>query len=1080
MSLDGVSFRSDSDAIRSCLVRFPCQFLSHFVSFCDNRFDFDTRGRAGSDALLKLIMRSPFLPPSQRARGVTAILGPTNTGKTHLAVERMLAHPSGIIGLPLRLLAREVYERVVARVGAPAVALITGEEKIKPPGARYYVATVEAMPRDVDVSFIAIDECQLAADFDRGHVFTDRVLNMRGRDETMLIGAETIKPLLLKLIPGLQTTTRPRLSQLTFAGDRKISRLPRRSAIVAFSADEVYAIAELIRRQSGGAAVVLGALSPRTRNAQVALYQSGDVDYLVATDAIGMGLNLDVDHVAFAGDRKYDGTKFRRLVPGEFGQIAGRAGRYLKDGTFGSTGRCAPFEDELIEALESHVFPPLSMLQWRNAELDFSSVSALIHALDRIPEEDGLTRAPLADDLRALEAASRDREIMAAAKGQKAVELLWAVCQVPDYRKVSPQAHADLVTTLYLDLATKGRIPADWFARQIAEVNRTDGDIDTLSARIAQIRTWTFVANRENWLADPTHWQEATRQVEDALSDALHERLAQRFVDRRTSVLMRRLKENAMLEADITATGEVLVESHPVGRLIGFQFVPESDTGSPEGKALRAAALKALAGEFANRATRVSNAVDEAFTLSHDGALRFLGEPIARLASGEKLLAPRLRLLADEHLEAGDREKVQNRIDLWLKTHIEKLLGPLLKLEEPEALTGMARGIGFQIAEALGVLDRTKVNEDMKTLDQEARAALRGLGVRFGAYHLTVPALLKPAPRALACQLWALKEGGAEIKGLDDILHLAASGRTSIPINPETPKPLYRAAGFRVCGTRAVRVDILERLADLIRPAIQYRPGITQGEPPAGAADGEGFVVTVAMTSLCGCAGEDFNSILKSLGYVMDRRAGPAITVSLQKANDAVAPEATTEAVAEAQASETIEPADATPVASESEIVSADVPTEQASPETTETEPAEPIMIEVWRQHRHRPQGQKHERRKPHHSKPRDGDAAASAESNTSQAGEKKSFHRRDDNRSREDGENRPSRKPHAKHEGGREDRRSGQRFEGRDRKKDQARKPDRGWQDPPRPREQDRTPDPNSPFAKLLALKSQLEGKDK
>lgn len=399
------------------------------------------------------------------------------------------------------------------------------------------------MPRDVDVSFIAIDECQLAADFDRGHIFTDRILNMRGRDETMLIGAETIKPLLLKLIPGLQTTTRPRLSQLTFAGDRKISRLPRRSAIVAFSADEVYAIAELIRRQSGGAAVVLGALSPRTRNAQVALYQSGDVDYLVATDAIGMGLNLDVDHVAFAGDRKYDGTKFRRLVPGEFGQIAGRAGRYLKDGSFGSTGRCAPFEDELVEALESHVFPPLPMLQWRNAELDFSSVPALIHALDRVPEEDGLTRAPLADDLRALEAASRDREMMAAAKGQKAVELLWAVCQVPDYRKVSPQAHADLVTTLYLNLATKGQISADWFARQIAEVNRTDGDIDTLSARIAQIRTWTFVANRENWLADPTHWQEATRQVEDALSDALHERLAQRFVDRRTSVLMRRLRE---------------------------------------------------------------------------------------------------------------------------------------------------------------------------------------------------------------------------------------------------------------------------------------------------------------------------------------------------------------------------------------------------------------------------------------------------------------------------------------------------------------------------------------------------------
>ncbi len=1027
-------------------------------------------------------MRLPSLPPSQRSRGVTAILGPTNTGKTHLAIERMLAHPSGIIGLPLRLLAREVYERVIARVGAPAVALITGEEKIKPPGARYYVATVEAMPRDVDVSFVAIDECQLAADFDRGHIFTDRVLNMRGRDETMLIGAETIKPLLLKLIPGLQTTSRPRLSQLTFAGDRKISRLPRRSAIVAFSADEVYAIAELIRRQSGGAAVVLGALSPRTRNAQVALYQSGDVDYLVATDAIGMGLNLDVDHVAFAGDRKYDGTKFRRLVPGEFGQIAGRAGRYLKDGSFGSTGRCAPFEDELVEALESHVFPPLPMLQWRNPVLDFSSVPALIHALDRIPDEEGLTRAPLADDLRALEAASRDRAIMAAAKGQKAVELLWAVCQVPDYRKLSPQAHADLVTTLYLDLATKGQIPADWFARQIAEVNRTDGDIDTLSARIAQIRTWTFVANRENWLADPTHWQDATRQVEDALSDALHERLAQRFVDRRTSMLMRRLRENAMLEADITATGEVLVESHPVGRLIGFQFVPESDTGSPEGKALRAAALRALASEFANRATRVANAVDEAFALSHDGSLRFLGEPIARLTAGEKLLAPRLRLLADDHLDAADREKVQNRIDLWLKAHIEKLLGPLLKLEEPEALTGMARGIGFQIAEALGVLDRTKVHDDMKALDQEARATLRGLGVRFGAYHLTVPALLKPAPRALACQLWALKEGGADVKGLDDILHLAASGRTSIPINNETPKPLYRAAGFRVCGTRAVRVDILERLADLIRPAIQYRPGITQGEPPAGAADGEGFVVTVAMTSLCGCAGEDFSSILKSLGYVMDRRAGPAITASLAKPSA----QGTSEEIQETVAGETPnEVAEATETSTNNEAQdSAEAPVAEVSTldGAATSDSTEPVMIEVWRQHRHRPQGQRPDRRKSQQSKPREGEANASPDgaANAAQPSEKKQFHRRSEKRSHEDGENRPARKPHGKSDGGRDERRGGQRFDGRDRNKDQARKPDRGWQDPPRAREKDRAPDPDSPFAKLLALKSQLEGKDK
>ena len=1041
------------------------------------------------------------LSPSLRARGVSAVLGPTNTGKTHLAIERMLAHPSGMIGLPLRLLAREVYGRIVEKIGAPAVALITGEEKIKPPGARYFVATVEAMPRDIDVSFVAIDECQLAADFDRGHVFTDRVLNMRGRDETMLIGAETIRPLLTHLIPGVQTTTRPRLSQLTFAGDRKISRLPRRSAIVAFSADEVYAIAELIRRQSGGAAVVLGALSPRTRNAQVALYQSGDVDYLVATDAIGMGLNLDVDHVAFAGDRKFDGAKFRRLVPGEFGQIAGRAGRYLKDGTFGSTGRCPPFEDELVEALEAHQFQPLSMLQWRNPQLSFDSIASLIRSLDQTPTEEGLTRAPLADDVRALEAASRDPAIRAAATGRKAVELLWAVCQVPDYRKVSPQAHADLVSTLYLHLMSKGRVPHDWFQRQIAEVNRTDGDIDTLSARIAQVRTWTFVANREDWLDDSAHWQDATRQVEDALSDALHERLAQRFVDRRTSVLMRRLRENAMLEAEITATGEVLVEAHPVGRLIGFQFVPESDTGSTEGKALRAAALKALGQEFSARATRVSNAVDEAFALSHDGALRFLGEPIARLSAGEKLLAPKFRLLADEHVEAADREKIQARIDLWLKAHIEKLLGPLLKLEESEALTGIARGIGFQIAESLGVLDRAKVHEEVKGLDQDARAALRGLGVRFGAYHLTVPALLKPAPRALACQLWALNEGGTEVKGLDDILHLAASGRTSIPVNPEVQKPLYRAAGFRVCGDRAVRVDILERLADLIRPAIQYRPGLTQGEPPAGAADGEGFVVTVAMTSLCGCAGEDFNSILKSLGYVMDRRVGPAITVPLAKpavpepviaaASTESAPAETHEVAADqSDAAEATNDASASKeqVAEPASVETAHVETsgaEQATSDSTPVEatPAEPVMIEVWRQHRHRPHAQRHDRRKsqPHKARAAQAvngtEAQATGESTKPQERSQVRPHRHHEKRKHEEGEQRRERRPHAKSE---RDEKRGPRPDGRDRNKDQRRQPDRGWQDPPRARDNNKAPDPDSPFAKLLALKSQMEGKDK
>src|SRR5437762_5366916 len=431
-----------------------------------------------------------------RGAGVTAVLGPTNTGKTFLAIERMLAHSSGLIGLPLRLLAREVYNKVVDRVGADAVALVTGEEKIKPPNARFWVSTVEAMPRDLDVAFTAVDEIQLCADFERGHVFTDRLLHQRGREETLMLGAATMRPMVERLLPGANILSRPRLSQLTFAGDRKITRLPRRSAIVAFSANEVYAIAELIRRQRGGAAVVLGALSPRTRNAQVALYQSGDVEYLVATDAIGMGLNLDVDHVAFASDRKFDGYQFRRLNAAELAQVAGRAGRATRDGTFGTTGRCPPFETELAQALQSHSFEPVKVLQWRNTALDFTSIGALQASIAETPKQNGLTRAPIAEDILVLEHAAREDEVRQLAQTREAIERLWDVCQVPDYRKISPATHAELATTLYGFLMREGTIPTDWFARQVEQADRTEGDIDTLPNRIAHTRPWTLAPHR--------------------------------------------------------------------------------------------------------------------------------------------------------------------------------------------------------------------------------------------------------------------------------------------------------------------------------------------------------------------------------------------------------------------------------------------------------------------------------------------------------------------------------------------------------------------------------------------------------
>jgi ATP-dependent RNA helicase SUPV3L1/SUV3 len=1082
---------------------------------------------------------------TDRAKGVTAVLGPTNTGKTHLAIERMLAHGAGVIGLPLRLLAREVYGRVLEKAGAEAVALVTGEEKIKPENPRYWVATVEAMPRDIETPFVAIDEIQLAADLDRGHVFTDRLLNARGTQETLIIGSSVARPLVEKLLSGVNVVTRPRLSKLSFAGEKKITRLPPRSAIVAFSVEEVYTIAELVRRQKGGAAVVLGALSPRTRNAQVELFQSGDVDYIVATDAIGMGLNLDVDHVAFAADRKFDGHRHRRLSPAEMGQVAGRAGRYLRDGTFGSTGRCPVFEPELVDALEAHRFDALEWFQWRNGDLDFSSLDALQASLAEMPPEPGLARAPSADDVIALEFAARDKGVCERAASAGEIERLWQVCQLPDYRKVAAHAHSEMVVTLFGFLAGGGRIPDDWLRGQIAAVDRTDGDIDTLSARIAQTRTWTFAANRPDWLNDPEHWQGETRRVEDSLSDALHEKLAQRFVDRRTSVLMRRLKENAMLEAEITALGDVLVEGHDAGRLQGFRFTLSPEASGPDAKALRAAALKALSPEFETRAARFAEAKDDAIVLASDSAVRWRGEVVGKLVGGDSVLKPRITALADEHISSPAREKIEKRLNLWIAARVEKLLGPLLALENPSDLTGVARGVAYQVSEALGVLDRPRIAQDMKTLDQESRAKLRALGLRFGAYHIYLPALLKPGPRALATQLYALKHGGSDLVGLDSILQFASSGRTSFPADPDAPKVLYRVAGFRLCGKRAVRVDILERLADLIRPAVQYRPGLTQGTPPPGAADGDGFVVTGQMTSLAGCAGDDFAAILTSLGYAATKRPGPAITVPLVAPPKAEAKSGATQGAADTNAldgtsSESGSPEAASasaprddepflpgivpeaespratttasmvaPMAGEPATASGSAPTDIPQPATTdaaievpsatttepgsgmvgttqepqaaamkeaEPAPAEPEQIEVWRQQRsahtrHRPRAQadaqKHGRRRHERGARAGGPANVDATSTTETASHPEGAHE----------QGRPHRHANRAHAGGgpqSRDKRHGSRPEQGGQKREGAERPHAGA---PRPdKRAQKAIDPDNPFAKLMALKAQME----
>ncbi|MCE1235348.1 MAG: DEAD/DEAH box helicase [Hyphomicrobiales bacterium] len=857
-----------------------------------------------------------------------------------MAIERMLAQPTGLIGLPLRLLAREVWGKIADRVGRHAVALITGEEKIVPDAPRYWVSTVEAMPRSADVDFVAIDEVQLAGDLERGHVFTDRILNLRGRQETLLLGAATARDLLEKLLPGINVVTRPRMSQLTYAGSKKLVRLPARTAVVAFSAEEVYGIAELIRRQRGGAAVVMGALSPRTRNAQVELFQSGDVDILVATDAIGMGLNLDVDHVAFAGSRKFDGYQYRSLTAAEFGQIAGRAGRHLRDGTFGVTGRVDPLPEDLVEQLETHRFQPISRFQWRNPALDFASVAALRRSLDEGPREDGLTRAPQADDQSALELAARDEDVMRLARGAERVALLWDVAQVPDYRKIAPANHADLVATLFRFLVERGTIPDDWIARRVAEADRVDGDIDTLSARIAHVRTWTFVANRPDWLTDPVHWRDKTRAIEDRLSDALHESLTRRFVDRRTSVLMRRLRENAMIEAEITTGGDVIVEGHRVGHLQGFRFVADPSAEGEDARAVRNAAAKALAGEIEGRADRLARSGDGDFALTSDGSIRWLGDAVAKLGAGQEALRPQVLLLADEQLTGPARDKVQARLDLWIAAQIGLLLKPLVDLRDSTDIDGIGKGVAFRLVEALGVLERSQVADDVKALDQTMRAALRKYGVRFGAYHIFVPALLKPAPSALVARLWALMNPEIDAHSAGDLNHLSASGRTSIPLDKTVPKQLYRIAGFRVCGERAVRIDILERLADIIRPLIAWKPLDPSVTPPDGAIAGGGaFTVTVAMTSLLGCSGEDFASVLKSLGYRAEtRKAMKPVVVfpAVAAAPTETAPEA---------AEPPVEATAATPTAEAVADTAAETPIE-ASAEAP-VEPSEPVVVEA-------------------------------------------------------------------------------------------------------------------------------------
>jgi ATP-dependent RNA helicase SUPV3L1/SUV3 len=801
---------------------------------------------------LHLRLLQQIFDSSMSARGgranegrITAVVGPTNTGKTHLAVDRFLAHKSGIIGLPLRLLAREIYDRVVGRRNPRSVALITGEERIVPPHPTHFICTVEAMPTDRPVDFLAVDEIQLCGDLERGHVFTDRLLHARGRKETMFLGADTMRGLIRQLVPAAEFVSRPRFSSLSYTGERKLSRLPRRSAIVAFTATDVYALAELTRRQRGGAAVILGALSPRTRNAQVALYQSGEVDYLVATDAIGMGLNMDVDHVAFAARSKFDGFMHRNLTVEEISQIAGRAGRHLNDGTFGSTGKAGAFDEAEVERITEHRFAPQRRIQWRNRRLDYTSPSALLHSLRRPSNKDVLLRARDADDVIALQTLTAGGDIAELARSAAALRKLWEICQIPDFSKTSPAAHHSLLSHIYRHVVTGDEVlPEDWVAGHIERLDRSDGDIDTLAARIAHVRTWTYVSHRAHWLKRASYWQERSREVEDKLSDALHAALTQRFVDRRTTVLFRSLSDKKELFGAVTAEGDVLVEGQYIGRLRGFRFELDAAASGHAARAVRAAANRVLAREIAKRAEKLLQADDGEFDWRDDNRIYWQGTTVAHLAAGATILSPRIALLPVDHLNGPLREQVRNRLQQWLDGQIEHELAALYRVRAA-SLSPPARGVIFQLLEGLGQLPRQRVTDMVRDLSPDDRSQLYRLGVRLGFIDIFMPGLLKPARRRTRRRLWTVFND----RFID--FELSNEGLMSFPIGNGIPDEELQLLGYRRFGDIALRMDIADRLAGLARKKSRNGP----------------FSIDAEMLSITGCGRTELKQVLTDIGY---------------------------------------------------------------------------------------------------------------------------------------------------------------------------------------------------------------------
>ena len=777
---------------------------------------------------------------------ITAVLGPTNTGKTHLAIDTMLSFDSGMIGFPLRLLAREVYDKVIKKISSDKVALITGEEKIIPSNAKYFLCTVESMPINKCLDFVAIDEIQMCADHERGHIFTDRLLNLRGEKLTMLMGAYTIKNIITKLDEDTEFKNRERLSKLSYVGYKKISRIDRKTVIIAFSTEEVYAIAELVRRQKGGAAIVMGSLSPKTRNAQVELYQSGDVDFLVATDAIGMGINMDLDNVFFSNLKKFDGKKLRRLNLSEIGQIAGRAGRYLNDGSFGITGDCKEINSEDVDSLENHKFEEIRTLFWRNSNLNFNNASSLIKSLEEKPHKEWLKKIHECEDEKVLKYFLKDMEAHNIKDNKETLILLWDCCQIPDFVKKTYGNHIEVVSKVFSFLNGKeGKITNDYMRLQLIKLDKLEGNVDSLSNRIANVRTWSYVSNKINWVENQNYWIEKTKLLEDRLSDRLHEELTKTFIDKRASVLVRGLKQDMDFKTEIMEDDKVLIDNQFIGKLKGLKFELDLKTGALETdiKSLKKAARQTVGPELEKRIQIIINT--GLLEIKNDFKIYWNKFPIAKLITGKDYLNPEILLIVDDILENIQKQKLSEFVNKWIKEKINLVLKSLIDLKDLKESNSSIKALAYQLYENNGVIKREQVSDYLKKLGQDERKILRELGVKFGRYHIFLFRLLKPESVTLRILLWK----NFHQKYFDLIPPTFGLNF----LEDKRNKNFMLLCGFENFDQYFVRIDILERLFVLI---INANPDKKKE-----------IKLTPEMLNLLGCSKDNFKKIIKKMKY---------------------------------------------------------------------------------------------------------------------------------------------------------------------------------------------------------------------